>query len=243
MPLKTSCSPLLYHISSAVPMGISNFRHSYTFWLYSSQQKIDASFAPSENLPCCAKNHPLMERSTALKAQMVSHFGPQIWQTRKTHVPEHHRNPTSGPCGPGLQPLTELTPRCTRQSLETAGVDQYLHLYSLIPYIYTYIYKYIHTLYIYIYAYIYNICIYKEKNNYLFIYSYKSAQKNEPFSLRSQGRPKQFIPSRGQSRNPQVRAKSTTDLEALRSVSTADLQVLGGPKTPKTHGILLDNNG
>jgi hypothetical protein len=174
-----------------------------------------------------------MERSTALKAQMVSHFGPQIWQTWKTHVPEHHRNPMSGPCGPGLQPLTELTPRCTRQSLETAGVDQYLHLYSLISYICTYIYTYIHTLYIYI-IYIY-ICIYIYI--YLSIYLFiQICTKNEPFSLRSQGRPKQFIPSRGQSRNPQVRAKSTTDLEALRSVSTAGASFGGAQKHPKPMG-------
>jgi Flp pilus assembly protein TadB len=137
-----------------------------------------------------------MERSTALKAQMVSHFGPQIWQTWKTHVPEHHRNPMSGPCGPGLQPLTELTPRCTRQSLETAGVDQYLHLYSLISYICTYIYTYIHTLYIYI-IYIY-ICIYIYLFIYLFVHTNLHKKRaifiafpRSPKTIHPQPRPKQ----------------------------------------------------
>jgi hypothetical protein len=97
----------------------------------------------------------------------------------------------------------------------------------------TYIYTYIHTLYIYI-IYIY-ICIYIYI--YLSIYLFiQICTKNEPFSLRSQGRPKQFIPSRGQSRNPQVRAKSTTDLEALRSVSTAGASFGGAQKHPKPMG-------
>ena len=168
-----------------------------------------------------------MERSTALKAQMVSHFGPQIWQTWKTHVPEHHRNPMSGPCGPGLQPLTELTPRCTRQSLETAGVDQYLHLYSLISYICTYIYihTYIHCIYIYnIYMHIY-IYIFI----YLFICSYKSAQKTSHFHC---------VPKVAQNNSSPAAAKAGIRRSELRAPPTSRLcgpcqrlvQVLGGPK-------------